>query len=517
VDVAAQGVHKRQLAPAVLLGLVVLAWLAAHLDFLVDDAFITFRYAKHLADGHGLVWNIGEHPPIEGFSNFGWVLFCTALEKLGADPALWTRIAGIVSAAVLVALVARLASTRFSDGSTTLWTAAFVASLPPLAMWATGGLETMTFSLAVFGVFERLTLDRTRPRVLHASLWAASAVLLRADGFVWVAIALAAVFALWLRERAPALLRALLVVAAVTALVAGAYVAFRFAYFGELEPNTARIKVLFGAKYLTRGVQYVASLLLCVVSIPPVLVGSMRKIRGDASGLVAPCVVAVLASFAYLIVLSGDWMMMYRMLVPAMPFIALLFAACVASLRTDVVRGAYAIVCIALSILPAYDLHVVPKSWRESAHFRWSQEYRTEYAMWRKGVDDITDWIELGRGVAAYTRPGDSMIVPNIGAVGYYAPELVCYDTQGLTNREPLTASEHDMPGHDFKVDMGVFETYRPTYFIPQLVDAGNPFAHIPKKWLEPDFDKFELNVWPLDPRHGFRPGKALLLVKYKR
>ena len=28
--------------------------------FLTDDAFISFRYARHLVDGLGLVWNPGE-------------------------------------------------------------------------------------------------------------------------------------------------------------------------------------------------------------------------------------------------------------------------------------------------------------------------------------------------------------------------------------------------------------------------------------------------------------------------
>ena len=39
-----------------------------------DDAFITFRYAKHLARGDGLTFNPGESPPVEGFTNLGWTL-----------------------------------------------------------------------------------------------------------------------------------------------------------------------------------------------------------------------------------------------------------------------------------------------------------------------------------------------------------------------------------------------------------------------------------------------------------
>ena len=69
-----------------LLGLPAKAWLLiAVLIFVLhavyywswteDDAFISFRYARNLVDGQGLVFNPGEK--VEGYSNFGWVLaFC---------------------------------------------------------------------------------------------------------------------------------------------------------------------------------------------------------------------------------------------------------------------------------------------------------------------------------------------------------------------------------------------------------------------------------------------------------
>src|SRR3989442_1472314 len=40
--------------------------------FLGDDSFISFRYARHLAAGRGLVWNPGER--VEGYTNFLWVI-----------------------------------------------------------------------------------------------------------------------------------------------------------------------------------------------------------------------------------------------------------------------------------------------------------------------------------------------------------------------------------------------------------------------------------------------------------
>ena len=63
------------------LGLV-LAWLLRHTE---DDAFITFRYSKHLAEGLGPVWNPGDSPPVEGYTNFLWMVLMVIPHWLGME------------------------------------------------------------------------------------------------------------------------------------------------------------------------------------------------------------------------------------------------------------------------------------------------------------------------------------------------------------------------------------------------------------------------------------------------
>ena len=46
---------------------------------LVDDAMVSMRYARNLAQGNGLVWNLGQ-PPVEGFTNLGWVLLMALVQ-----------------------------------------------------------------------------------------------------------------------------------------------------------------------------------------------------------------------------------------------------------------------------------------------------------------------------------------------------------------------------------------------------------------------------------------------------
>ena len=53
-----------------------------YLSCVAEDAFIAFSFAKNLASGHGLVWNPGE-PPVEGYTDFLWVLLSAAAIRLG--------------------------------------------------------------------------------------------------------------------------------------------------------------------------------------------------------------------------------------------------------------------------------------------------------------------------------------------------------------------------------------------------------------------------------------------------
>ena len=58
----------------------------------VDDAYISYRYARNLARGLGLVYNEGER--IEGYTNFLWTVLLGAGIKLGLDPESFAKVLG---------------------------------------------------------------------------------------------------------------------------------------------------------------------------------------------------------------------------------------------------------------------------------------------------------------------------------------------------------------------------------------------------------------------------------------
>ena len=83
--------------------LATLALLLAHAAvywFLTDDAFISFRYARNLRLGHGLVFNPGRDR-VEGYTNFLWVLLLAGCDALGLPP---ESTASLLSLAATVAL-----------------------------------------------------------------------------------------------------------------------------------------------------------------------------------------------------------------------------------------------------------------------------------------------------------------------------------------------------------------------------------------------------------------------------
>ena len=220
-----------------------LGWTAGIAWFLCGDAFISFRYARNLLEGYGLVFNPGEY--VEGYSNFLWVLELAALwGAFGLDPeraAPWLSVACTVGTiAAMLWWVARIPSLH-SRKLVTWMALGLVCSSATFAVWTSGGgFETRQFTLFVVLAVVCLSLYRNSRRgLLAASLSLAAAACTRPEGpllaaccFAWFAMQRRADTGRWRPAR-----RDVFVLVGPFAFFVAAHYLFRYSYYGEWLPN----------------------------------------------------------------------------------------------------------------------------------------------------------------------------------------------------------------------------------------------------------------------------------------
>lgn len=302
------------------------AWLAV----VAEDAYISFRFARHLADGHGLVWNIGE-APVEGFTNLLWTLLAAAADRVGLEIARTMQLLGVAAGAATLWLADRFAAGVFGlDGAARTLPVLLLAASGPLATWSASGLETSLFALLALATLYHLSRWlRTRAVGDLVASWAAlmMATLTRPEGFLLAAVAG------WMtlrgdapdrRHRPPAW--AFLVAFALFSIV---LTALRMVYFGAPLPNTFFAKTGGGGLQALRGAVYLGyfafHFLLPLLPIG-VLAWSRAGKRHEGTrrlasvGLQLWCACYVL----YVVAVGGDYMAMYRFLVPILPALYLL-------------------------------------------------------------------------------------------------------------------------------------------------------------------------------------------------
>lgn len=480
------------------------AWLMIHFwGFAMDDPWITFRYARNLVQGEGLCFNPGER--LEGYSNFLWVMVCAVFERLRLDPFDFTRAAGFAALLAALGVVGRIEwrvrQDEFVSRSGPVRDAAtlsrvlpagvlgwggmlYLAGSPQAAVWAISGMETPFYLLAVALTWlcagEAWGAAEKRPAwawSLAAAACALAAALLRIDGFVIAGILLAFVGWEWFRGRRPAHPRPILIAAAGFALAYLAYTLWRWNYFGELLPNTARAKTTgpfaermrAGALYLWDWLGRGGGVALIVA-----LLGGLGAIRAlgrlaNAAEDEEDCVFAddghafwkrrdawpgdqkakplhlhpapirsapptpglsllCLAGWgsaghvAWILWTGGDWMPAARFLVPALGFIGVLAAAGLRHWRAAGCLGGLLAVVLALGI--AWNIR---QGHKKDVTLQWCLDKAREETLWQP-------LREIGRWVGDTAPPDAVLAATEAGIVPYYS-RLAFIDMFGLVDR----------------------------------------------------------------------------------
>jgi len=276
--------------------------------FAIDDAWISVRYARHLAMGAGYVWNVGG-ASTDGVTPLPWAFLLAPLAH--ADAFVVLERAKLLGAFLwAMAMLAWGAAVGRADAKGWVkWAAVGLLAIDvPAAAHAVSGMETPVATLlATLAV----TLRR-RPRT--AALLAGLAAAFRPELVVWavvVSVGLALVRGMRPVYRAwdAATLAALPF--ALCALV-------RVRVFGHPAP----LSLLAKPSDLAHGLSYAGAAAL--VTLAPILLMSFWALARERGPGVALAVAAA-AHFAVLVVVGGDWMPYARLAVPIVPSMLLAF------------------------------------------------------------------------------------------------------------------------------------------------------------------------------------------------
>lgn len=210
---------------------------------LFDDAMISMRYAKNLAHGFGLVWNPGGER-VEGFTNPLWVGYMALFHLFAIPPAkisVFLQASGALCLLLTLFYVRKIAAHLIPDSRLGQVVPVFLTAFyVPLVNWSLQGMEVGVLALIVTIAFwQTLHVPGADKTPWHLYLLLAAGTFVRID-FVPVALVLlSALVIVDTRKRKPHLL----VGGSILVLGLVLQTAMRYAYFGELLPNTYYLKM----------------------------------------------------------------------------------------------------------------------------------------------------------------------------------------------------------------------------------------------------------------------------------
>ncbi|MBA2648613.1 MAG: protein LphB [Legionella sp.] len=117
--------------------------------FTIDDMYITLRYAKNWTSGLGLLWNVQE-APVEGYSNFSFLLLASAALLLKTNPVVVLKAMGgigLLLTCIFTFLISRVWLARRDSLLACIGLLLYKGQI----IWAVSGLETSFFEACICG------------------------------------------------------------------------------------------------------------------------------------------------------------------------------------------------------------------------------------------------------------------------------------------------------------------------------------------------------------------------------
>lgn len=438
----------RTLVWGLILGVPMLLTFLAALDFIKDDAYISFRYAHNVIAGHGLVFNPGEY--VEGITNFLWTVLMIPFEAMGWDLFIVSEWIGLGLTAAMLLLLTRLTLTFTpSLGAlptrwmAILWAGLWLGTSSSLGLWSHSGMEQ---ALAMFLPLIAAHLlwsnpevegstDSGRHRPTHKRALASGLLMglgcatrpeLHLVGFLIGLPLVIDVVRDSLREKRLVVPRHTVMwfvgLFAITLPLHG----FRLAYYGSLAPNTYYVKTGDSVQVWLEGLNALREMFGFNATGVLLLLAPFAFIRKDR--LIPKLVsLAIVLSFMVFIAKVGrDEMHWHRLYLPALPFLVLL-----ASVGLINLVAAFSAV-LRSGAMAAWSLGWVVVLVAASTNFIFTYREMNGF----NGRADLSGNYhpDMGKYITRHDRTGALVAFQDMGSTPYYAPDIDFLDFIGLVD-----------------------------------------------------------------------------------
>jgi arabinofuranosyltransferase len=426
-----------------------------------DDSFISFRYARNLAQGHGLVFNPGER--VEGYTNFLWTVLTAGAIALGVDVIIASKMLATVAGIATLWLTFHVGRQELGDVWPGVLAAGMLAVTVSFARYAVSGFEMLLYGMLVLlGLYLYLRALKVGTIPASAGIALALAAITRPEGtIVYGAVTLHYLFTLWLKP-VPGTQRLAHFGGwlASFSLVYVPYFIWRYSYYGYLLPNTFYAKVGEpNLVLLSRGLLYLQEIVL--LANPQVVLclgfgyfwAGRRTTQVLLYGLVG-------VYLTYIVAVGGDMQEVFgsRFLIPLLPVMYVLGVGGMKGLAARLDQRKHNLLWVGF-VGALICIFVI-----------WSRFERRGYlSLQQEG------WITLGHWLNHQAQPDDTLAIDAAGIVPFYST-LYTIDMFGLNDLHiaHLTVTTgQGFAGHDKSAPAYVLNR-RPTYIATWLDQDGH-------------------------------------------
>ncbi len=324
------------IAVSVFLVLFVLLFAFRLVDFSIkpfEDAAILMRYADHLAQGHGIVWNIGE-APVDGATDFLFMVLIAGLARIGVSLELAVRYTGFLSHILTVLIVYCGLRSLYRTRVPLALVCALYCAVGPGLYFVAAYFGTPFFALlASVTWYVALTIIRNGETHPKAALFATASLLtalIRPEGVILSALMLVAIVYVRGLKKSPLAISYYL---GLFCVAGGAYFIWRWRYFGYPLPNAFYKKGGGHLYFDSLKRSYLNLIKLCLPFLPLFIAGLYTKRTRRLTVAFALPIVGFASAF---VLLSNEMNFGARFQYALMPIVLLSWPPLLTGIKEDI-------------------------------------------------------------------------------------------------------------------------------------------------------------------------------------